>query len=64
MDTNYMARVCYFSMALPLPTLLGFAPIFLVADFFATNAFLAGILTLPAFWTTYLAVFLGALELT
>ena len=54
MNTNHMARVNYFLMALPLPTLLGLAPIFLgegfflVADFFATEAFFTGTLTLPA----------------
>merc|ERR1719494_490169 len=76
MDTNYMARINYFLVALPLAALLGLAPIFLVegflaailfangaflvADFFAAEAFLAGALTLPAF----LAIFLGALEPT
>merc|ERR550534_1738533 len=37
---------------------------FLVADFFAADAFLAGALTLPAFLTVFLAIFLGALEPT
>merc|ERR1719320_1125497 len=35
---------------------------FLVADFFAAEAFLAG--ALSAFLTVFLAIFLGALELT
>merc|ERR1719192_2724293 len=80
MHTNYMARISYFLVALPLATLFGLAPIFLsavflsagflardarlVADFFAAAAFLAGALTLPAFLTTFLAIFLGALEPT
>ena len=37
---------------------------FLVADFFAVEAFLAGALTLLAFLTVFLAIFLGALEPT
>merc|ERR1719317_1531579 len=60
MDTNYLARINYFLVALPLAALLGLAPIFLVEGFFAAEAFLAGALTLPAF----LAIFLGALEPT
>merc|ERR1719357_107630 len=71
MDTNYIARISYFLVALPLAALLGLAPIFLgagflaagflaidtflVADFFAAKAFLAG---------AFLAIFLGALEPT
>ena len=78
MDTNYIARISYFLVALPLAALLGLAPIFLgagflaagflakdaflVAVFFAAEAFLAG--ALPAFLTTFLAIFLGALEPT
>ena len=74
MNTNYSARISYFLVALPLATLLSLAPIFLgasfwavsflakdaflVADFFAAQAFLAGALT------TFLAIFLGALEPT
>ena len=74
MITNNMARISYFLVALPLATLLSLAPIFLgasfwavsflakdaflVADFFAAQAFLAGALT------TFLAIFLGALEPT
>ena len=73
-----MARISYFLVALPLAALLGLAPIFLgagflaasflakdaflVAVFFAAEAFLAG--ALPAFLTTFLAIFLGALEPT
>merc|ERR1712157_99764 len=37
---------------------------FLVADFFTAEAFLAGALTLLAFLTVFLAIFLGALEST
>ena len=62
-----MTRISYFLVALPLAALLGLAPIFLdagflakdtfmVADFFAAEALLAG-----AFLTAFLAVFLGAL---
>merc|ERR1719430_1307465 len=85
MDTNYMARVSYFLVALPLATPFGLASIFLgagflatdflaagflakdaflVADFFTAEAFFAGALTLPAFLTVFLAIFLGALEPT
>ena len=38
--------------------------VFLVADFFTAEAFFAGALTLPAFLTVFLAIFLGALEPT
>merc|ERR1719430_1436601 len=80
MDTNYMARFSYFLVALPLATPFGLAPIFLgagflaagflakdaflVADFFTAEVFFAGALTLPAFLTVFLAIFLGALEPT
>ena len=85
MDTNYMARISYFLVALPLATPFGLAPIFLgagflatdflaagflakdaflVADFFTAEVFFAGALTLPAFLTVFLAIFLGALEPT
>ena len=79
-ETNYVARISYFLAGLPLAALLGLAPIFLdagfliadflakdtflVAVFIAAEAFLAGTLTSPAFWTTFLAVFLGALKPT
>ena len=70
-----MAQI-YYVADLPLTALMGLAPIFLVegflaaglltkdaflvADFFAVEAFLAGALTLSVF----LAIFLGALEPT
>merc|ERR1719430_1949412 len=84
-DTDYMARISYFLMALPLAIPFGLAPIFLgagflatdflaagflakdaflVADFFTAEVFFAGALTLPAFLTVFLAIFLGALEPT
>merc|ERR1719220_378299 len=70
MDTNHMVHINYFLVALRLAALLGLAPIFLgagflakvtflVAVFSAAEAFLAG-----AFLTTFLAIFLGALEPT
>merc|ERR1719370_516614 len=75
MNTNYMAQISYFLVALLLAALLSLAPIFLAADFlaagflakdtflvavcFAAEAFLAG-----AFLTIFLAIFLGALEPT
>merc|ERR1719320_114515 len=75
MGTNYMARISYFLVALLLAALLDLVPIFLgadilaagflakdtflVANFFAAEALLAG-----AFLTAFLAVFLGALEPT
>ena len=74
MDTNYMARISYFLVALPFgldPIFLGAGFLaagflardaFLVADFFTAEAFLAGALTLPAFLTVFLAIFFGALE--
>merc|ERR1719497_14483 len=43
MDTNYMARINYFLVALPLAVLLGLAPIFLVEGFLAAG-FLTAIL--------------------
>merc|ERR1719430_2882000 len=55
MDTNYIARISYFLVALPLAALLDLATIFLGAGFFAAKAFLAG---------AFLAIFLGALEPT
>merc|ERR550534_1436167 len=74
MDTYYIARISYL-VALPLATPFGLAPIFLAAGFLAKDAFLdadlftaevflAGALTLPAFLTVFLAIFLVALEPT
>merc|ERR1740131_706981 len=80
MGTNYMARISYFLVALPLAALLGLAPIFLDAGFLAADILAAGFLAKDtfmvadffaaeallagAFLTAFLAIFLGALEPT
>merc|ERR1719379_683010 len=80
MGTNYMARISYFLVALPLAALLGLAPIFLDAGFLAADILAAGFLAKDtflvadffaaeaflagAFLTAFLAAFLGALEPT
>merc|ERR1740131_299818 len=80
MGTNYMTRISYFLVALPLAALLGLAPIFLDAGFLAADILVAGFLAKDtllvadffaaeaflagAFLTAFLAIFLGALEPT
>ena len=78
MNTNYMTRISYFLVALPLATLLGLA-IFLGAGFLAADFLAAGFLAKDTFLvavcfaaeaflagalTIFLAIFLGALEPT
>ena len=78
MGTNYMARISYFLVALPLAALLGLTPIFLGAGFFAADFLAAGFLDKDAFlvadffaaeaflagafWTAFFVIFMGALE--
>merc|ERR1719494_1257207 len=80
MDSNYMACIIYYFVALPLAALLGLAAIFLGAGFLASDFLTAGFLAKDtflvadffaaevflagAFLTAFLAVFLGALEST
>merc|ERR1719357_1836462 len=80
MNTDYMTRISYFLVALPLATLLGLA-IFLDAGFLAADFLAAGFLAIDAFLTAgffaaeaflagaltlpaFLAIFFGVLEPT
>merc|ERR1719290_418504 len=80
MGTNYMARISYFLVALPLAALLSLAANFLGAGFLAADFLTAGFLAKDAFMvadffaaeaflagaflTAFLAIILGALEPT